>query len=85
MSLDRLKPLLFAICIALAMPFAYAQDEDADSDADPCVQTFPKNIEKDFKKARDFHKSGKKSEANEIYRQIIDEYPDHLEANYYLG
>lgn len=85
MSLDRLKPLLFAICIALAMPFAYAQDEDADSDADPCVQTFPKNIEKDFKKARDFHKSGKKSEANEIYRQIIDEYPEHLEANYYLG
>ena len=65
---------------ALWVPVA-AQEEDED----PCAQTFPKNIEKEFKKARDLQKSGKKSEANAIYRDILEEYPEHLEANYYLA
>ncbi len=57
-----------------------AQDEE-----DPCVQTYDKQVEKSFKKARELHKSGNKSEANAIYREILDEYPEHLEANYYLA
>ncbi|MCK9339221.1 MAG: hypothetical protein M0P38_04440, partial [Bacteroidales bacterium] len=58
----------------------WAQDEE-----DPCQQVYNKQVEKEFNKARELHKSGKKSEANAIYREILDEYPEHLEANYYLA
>ena len=57
----------------------YAQDDD------PCKQTMDKNSEKLFKKARDFQKSGKKEEAYEIYDEILADYPDYLEVNYYYA
>lgn len=79
-----MKKILWFILLALFVCPALAQDDD-DSDADPCVQSFPKTVEKNFKKARDLQKAGKKPEANAIYRQILDEYPEHLDANYYLA
>lgn len=72
--------LFFVLSVILFFP-VMAQNEDED----PCVQSFPKSVEKSFKKARDLQKSGNKSEANAIYHQIIEEYPEHLEANYYLA
>lgn len=77
--------LLLAIFFCALVPNTFAQDEDDDDNADPCVQTFPKNVVKQFQKARDLQKSGKKSDANEIYYEILDEYPDHLDVNYYLA
>ena len=68
---------LLALCI---IGSTYAQDE-----SDPCVQNFGKQINKNFQKARDLQKNGRKGEANVIYREIIDEHPEHLEANYYLA
>lgn len=59
---------------------SFAQDE-----GDPCVQKFDKQTEKNFKKARDLQIHGKKADANAIYRDILDAYPEHLEANYYLA
>lgn len=56
-----------------------AQEED------PCVQSFDKAIEKKFKKARQLQTSGKKAEANALYREIIETHPEHLDANYYLA
>lgn len=58
----------------------FAQDE-----SDPCVQSFDKQTEKKFSKARDLQKSGKKAEANELYNEILSDYPEHLEANYYYA
>lgn len=75
----NLKILFIVLWVFISLP-AWAQDEE-----DPCVQTFSKQIEKDFKKARELHKAGKKGEANALYRAILDEYPEHLEANYYLA
>ena len=71
---------LFVILLLSVSFAAFAQD-----DGDPCVQSFGKQIDKTFAKARDFHKSGKKAEANALYNEILDEYPEHLEANYYLA
>jgi len=69
------------VVLLLSMSFAaFAQD-----DGDPCVQSFGKQIDKTFAKARDFQKSGKKAEANALYNEILEEYPEHLEANYYLA
>lgn len=66
---------LFVILLLSVSFAAFAQD-----DGDPCVQSFGKQIDKTFAKARDFHKSGKKAEANALYNEILDEYPEHLEA-----
>ncbi|MCQ2286043.1 MAG: OmpA family protein [Bacteroidales bacterium] len=44
-----------------------------------------KSTEKQFKKARELQKSGKKSEAIAIYNDLLDEDPNWLEVNYYLG
>ena len=60
----------------------HAQDDDND---DPCVQSYPKAVNKQFQKARDLQKSGKKSDANVIYYEILEDYPEHLEVNYYLA
>lgn len=75
------KIVAFLFALSLCLP-AFCQDDEND---DPCIQSFPKQIEKEFKKARDLQKSGKKPEANLIYRRILEEYPEHLEANYYLA
>ena len=71
---------LFVVLLLSVSFAAFAQD-----DGDPCVQSFGKQIDKTFAKARDFQKSGKKAEANALYNEILDEYPEHLEANYYLA
>lgn len=57
----------------------------AQEDEDPCIQKFDKQTEKNFKKARDLQIHGKKADANAIYRDILEVYPEHLEANYYLA
>lgn len=57
----------------------FAQEED------PCKQTMDKNSEKIYKKARDFHKSGKKDEAYELYEEILSEHPEYLDVNYYYA
>lgn len=74
--------LLIALLICSLSAPLFAQEED---EGDPCTQTYPKATVKQFQKARDLQKSGKKSEANAIYYDILDEYPEHLEANYYLA
>lgn len=56
-----------------------------DNNDDPCQQTMDKSTEKLFKKARDFHKNGKKDEAYKIYNEILDEHPEYLEVNYYYA
>ena len=45
--------LIFLLLLMGILGAGYAQDDD------PCKQTMDKNSEKIFKKARDFHKSGK--------------------------
>lgn len=75
--------ILFIGITLFTLAPTWAQDDS--DDADPCVQTFPKNITKSFQKARDLQKSGKKDAANEIYYEILEEYPEHLEVNYYLA
>ena len=57
----------------------FAQDDD------PCVQTMDKASEKVFKKAREYHKSGKKEEAYELYEEILADHPEYLEVNYYYA
>ncbi len=57
----------------------------AQDDEDPCVQTMDKASEKRFKTARDLQRSGKKSEAFEIYHEILEDHPEYLSVNYYLG
>ncbi|MCQ2263412.1 MAG: OmpA family protein [Bacteroidales bacterium] len=78
------KHFRILLTIALsAFAFAlHAQDED---EGDPCTQNYPKTVAKQVQKARDLQKSGKKSDANVIYYEILEEYPDHLEVNYYLA
>ena len=75
--MNRLSLILFTLCMAFSC-VSYAQDDD-----DPCKQTMDKNSEKIFKKARDFHKSGKKEEAYELYEEILADHPEYLEVNYY--
>lgn len=74
----RFSLLLFAAFCLLACA-CYAQDDD------PCKQTMDKNSEKLYKKARNYHKSGKKDEAYELYEEIISDNPDYLEVNYYYA
>ena len=69
---------MFVLCIGIAGA-GFAQDDD------PCKQTMDKNSEKIFKKARDFHKSGKKDEAYELYEEILADHPEYLEVNYYYA
>ena len=77
--MKRLTIILGLLFCFIITP-SFAQDE-----ADPCVQKFDKQTEKNFKKARDLQIHGKKADANAIYRDILDAYPEHLEANYYLA
>lgn len=69
---------MFVLCFALSYA-SYAQDDD------PCKQTMDKNSEKVFKKAREFHKSGKKEDAYELYEEILSDHPEYLEVNYYYA
>lgn len=73
------KILLFLLCVCCCN-WCFAQD-----DADPCEQHPSKTAEKMYKKAREFQKSGKKSEAIEIYEELLAENPDYLEAQYYYA
>jgi len=73
--MNRISLILFTFLMGLTCAI-YAQDED------PCKQTMDKNSEKLFKKARDYHKSGKKEEAYELYEEILSEHPDYLDVNY---
>lgn len=76
--MNRISLILFTFLMGLTCAI-YAQDED------PCKQTMDKNSEKLFKKARDYHKSGKKEEAYELYEEILSEHPDYLDVNYYYA
>ena len=76
--MNRLSLLLFALCLSFA-GVSYAQDDD------PCKQTMDKESEKTFKKAREFHKSGKKDEAYELYEEILADHPEYLEVNYFYA
>lgn len=76
--MNRFSLIIFVLCFALSC-VSYAQDED------PCKQTMDKNSEKIYKKARDFHKSGKKDEAYELYEEILAEHPEYLDVNYYYA
>ena len=76
--MNRISLILFTFLMGLTCAI-YAQD------ADPCKQTMDKNSEKLFKKARDYHKSGKKEEAYELYEEILSEHPDYLDVNYYYA
>lgn len=59
--------------------FVFGQEED------PCIQEIDKKAEKEFKKARDLQKNGKKSEAYEIYEDLLAQYPEYMEFNYYYA
>lgn len=75
--------LWLLLSLFLLMPCTiFAQDDDSE---DPCVQTMDKASEKKFQKARDLQKKGQKSEAFEIYHEILEEHPEYLSVNYYLG
>ena len=76
--MNRLSLILFAFLMGLSCA-AFAQDDD------PCKQTMDKNSEKLYKKAREFHKSGKKEEAYELYDQILEDHPEYLEVNYFYA
>ena len=71
--------LLFLLLLMGIAGAGYAQDDD------PCKQTMDKNSEKIFKKARDFHKSGKKEDAYELYEEILADHPEYLDVNYYYA
>ena len=71
--------LIFLLLLMVIAGACYAQDDD------PCKQTMDKNSEKIFKKARDFHKSGKKEEAYELYEEILADHPEYLDVNYYYA
>lgn len=70
---------LFLLQLTLISPILKAQEED------PCIQKMSKKLEKEFKKGRTLQKEGKKNEAYKIYNEILEEYPDNLEVNYYLA
>lgn len=72
------KLLVLFVCVIFPV-FLFGQEDD------PCVQQPDKNFSKEFKKARNLHNSGKKSEAYQIYESLLEEYPDNLELNYYYG
>ena len=76
--MNRITLILFLFLMGLSCA-TFAQDDD------PCKQTMDKNSEKVFKKARDYHKSGKKEEAYELYEEILADHPEYLEVNYYYA
>jgi len=57
----------------------------AQEDEDFCIQKMDKSTEKQFKKARELQKSGKKREALVIYHELLEENPELLEVNYFVG
>lgn len=78
---NRIQRLVLVLLgLTLLGNVCVAQDE-----ADPCEQTPSKSAEKLYKKARDLQKSGKKSEAIEIYEELLAENPEYLEAQYYYA
>lgn len=77
-----MKRILLFFSLLLSTFYLYGQIEIED---DPCIQKMEKNIEKEFKRARELHQKGKKNEAYKIYYEILDEIPDNLEVNYYVG
>lgn len=76
--MNRFSLIMFVLCLALSCA-TFAQDDD------PCKQTMDKNSEKLYKKARDYHKAGKKEEAYELYDEILSEHPEYLDVNYYYA
>ncbi len=76
--MNRISLILFVLFMGFA-GVGFAQDDD------PCVQTMDKASEKVFKKAREYHKSGKKEEAYELYEEILADHPEYLEVNYYYA
>ncbi|MDL2297156.1 OmpA family protein [Bacteroidales bacterium OttesenSCG-928-B11] len=74
---NRFILLLFLSCI----PWLVA----AQDDEDPCKQTVDKKFEKLYKKARSLQNNGDRSGAQTIYRDILDEFPEYLDANYYYA
>ncbi len=75
----RLRRLLFFLLLLCSLP-SFAQEDE-----NPCEQTMDKGSEKLFKKARDLQKNGKKSEALDIYDEILAEHPEYLDVNYYYA
>ena len=80
--MKRHLKFIIGILLCTAVFSLHAQEDDNE---DPCVQSYPKNVTKQFQKARELQKSGKKSDANVIYYEILEDYPEHLEVNYYLA
>ena len=76
--MNRISLILFTFLMGLTCA-TFAQDDD------PCKQVMDKNSEKVFKKAREYHKAGKKEEAYELYEEILEDHPEYLEVNYYYA
>ena len=79
MTIPRLYFLLLGF-ILIFTPKIFAQEDE-----DFCIQKMDKSTEKQFKKAREFQKNGKKKEALEIYNELLDENPEWLDVNYFVG
>ena len=75
----RLQILIIGFLL-IGFPKIFAQEDE-----DFCIQKMDKQTEKQFKKAREFQKNGKKGEALAIYKELLDENPELLEVNYYVG
>ncbi|MDR1345453.1 MAG: OmpA family protein [Bacteroidales bacterium] len=78
------KKLIFLV-VLLSFASAVARAQHDDGDDDPCEQKMEKSVEREFKKARELQKAGKKTEAHDIYADILATYPDLLEVNYYCA
>ena len=59
--MNRISLILFVLFMGFA-GVGFAQDDD------PCVQTMDKASEKVFKKAREYHKSGKRRPTSSMRR-----------------
>lgn len=77
------KRISYLLLLMIFPLFLFAQEDE--NSEDPCKQSMDKKVEKEFKKGRDLQKAGKKGEAYEIYADLLDEYPDYLELNYYYA
>lgn len=76
-----MKNNLILLMLVFCLPFYLWSQEDED----PCQQNVDKKYEKLFKKARDLQNKGNRSEAQAIYSDILDEFPEYLDANYYYA
>jgi len=83
MTKSDLKIVFFVVLLSLIINVVRAQYEE--ESPDPCVQKMDKSIERNFKKARELQKAGKKWEACEIYTQILETNPELIEVNYYYA